>query len=232
MNWADDSINFKECLGNEYWSLLIKNNHNILQSTEDKLNLEISRAKRCNEYVFPNKNDVFKVFNLCNLDKIKVVILGQDVYHSDEKQANGIAFSVNQNIQFPPSLKNIYKELLRVYPGTKVNGDLTDWVRAGVFLLNCSLTVIKRKPGSHMDIWSDFTDIVISEISRQKNGIVFCLWGKWSEKKEHLIDKQNGHIILKCSHPSPLSAYKTDSPFIGSNIFKHINENLDEPISW
>lgn len=219
-------INFKDLIPDEYYNLL---DQKIIKETEIKFNNELIKT---NLNIFPKSDNIFRIFKECKLNQIRVVILGQDVYHSNENQANGIAFSVNDGIPLPPSLKNIYKELLNCYPNTKVNGNLTNWVKQGVFLLNCSLTVVQARPGSHMSIWSHFTDHIIKLISEKREKIIFCLWGKFGESKEFLINKNRGHIILKCSHPSPLSAYKTNTPFIGSKIFKQINEHLDEKILW
>lgn len=229
MNWHKHSLNFKEDLNQTYLKYL---NPYILLETENLLNIEISRANENKECIFPKPHDTFRIFKECELMNIRVVILGQDVYHSSPDQANGIAFSVNNGTRFPPSLKNIHKELLSCYPQTEIQGDLSHWVKSGVFLLNCSLTVLQGKPGSHINIWKNFTDDVIKVINEYGNpGIVFCLWGKFGETKEHLIDNSR-HTILKCSHPSPLSAYKTKSPFIGSQIFTKINEHLENPILW
>lgn len=229
MNWNKSYLDFKEELNPIYLNYL---NEEIVLETENSLNIEISRAEAKNECIFPKPCDVFRIFKQCDLNNIRVVILGQDVYHSSSDQANGIAFSVNDGVKYPPSLKNIHKELLTCYPDTKIQGDLSHWVENGVFLLNCSLTVLQGKPGSHIHIWKNFTDDVIKVINEHGNqGIVFCLWGKFGESKEHLIDHSR-HIVLKCSHPSPLSAYKTESPFIGSQIFRKINEYLENPISW
>lgn len=221
-------VNFKRELNPSYLNYL---SEEIILETEKLLNIEIDRTKNSGDHIFPKPNDIFRIFKECDLDNIRVVILGQDVYHSSPTQANGIAFSVNQGVKIPPSLKNIHKELLSCYPNTEIRGDLSDWVNNGVFLLNCSLTVLQGKPGSHMNIWKNFTDDVIRVINERRNGVVFCLWGKFGESKENLID-QTKHVVLKCSHPSPLSAYKTNSPFIGSKIFTKINEHLDIPIKW
>jgi uracil-DNA glycosylase len=178
--------------------------------------------------VFPAKReDIFRIFNECDIENVRVVIVGQDVYHNNEKQANGIAFSVNEGVTTPPSLNNIFKELKREYGQyIKTKNDLIDWVKQGVFLMNASLTVERKKPGSHMDIWEEFTNKVIEEIDK-KGDVIFCLWGKFAEKKELLI-KNDSNYILKCSHPSPFSAYKTENPFIGSDIFKKVNDKLKQ----
>jgi uracil-DNA glycosylase len=167
---------------------------------------------------------------LCYPEDIKVVILGMDPYHSNKYQANGIAFSVHDNVDIPPSLHNIFKELHNTHPScSQKNGNLSHWVKHGVFLLNSALTVLQNSPGSHMSIWTKFTDHII-DIIQKHNDIVFCLWGRFAQTKEHLINPQT-NIILKCSHPSPLSANRTDQPFIGSGMFLLINKHLADIIT-
>lgn len=202
---------------------LDKIDYSILTETIDNLeNAFVSSKKE----IYPSINDIFRIFNECSFENIKVVIIGQDPYHN-KGQANGIAFSVNNDFKIPPSLKNIYKELLRSYKkenNTILSGDLSLWVKQGVFLLNTSLTVLENKPGSHIFIWKKFTDHII-DIIQNKGNVIFCLWGKFAEEKQNLI-KNNTNIILKSSHPSPLSAYKTNNSFMGSNMFLEINNNL------
>lgn len=205
----------------EKWNNIIGDD--IIERTQERLDkIDVDE-----ELVFPAKrDDIFRIFNGCGIENIKVVIVGQDVYHNNEKQANGIAFSVNGEIKAPPSLNNIFKELKREYgEHIKTTNNLIYWVKQGVFLMNASLTVEKKKPGSHMGIWEEFTNKVIQEIDKTNDGIIFCLWGKFAEKKESLIANKKNYI-LKCSHPSPFSAYKTDNPFIGSDIFRRINDIL------
>lgn len=184
--------------------------------------------------VLPKGSDVFNAFNHTPFDKVKVVILGQDPYHG-QGQAHGLSFSVQKGITVPPSLKNIYKELAEEYPNFKIpnHGELTSWADQGVLLLNATLTVRAHEAGSHQKRgWEIFTDFVISSLSKQRNGIVFLLWGKFAQQKETLIDKDK-HFVLKAAHPSPFSAY---NGFFGCNHFKTANEiltkqRLDE-INW
>lgn len=184
-----------------------------------------------NVSVFPkNKNDVFKVFEM-DVNKIRVVLLGQDCYHANEFQANGLAFSVQKDVTIPPSLRNIFKELQNEFPERNYSfnhGDLTSWAEnEKIFLLNCSLTVEKSKPGSHMNIWKDFTDGVIKYIDEHNKNCVFILLGKFSESKKSLItNKEN---ILIAPHPSPFSAR---TGFFDSNIFKKTEEILKYEINW
>ena len=183
--------------------------------------------------IYPQKENIFKVFDLCNLDDIKVVILGQDPYHQPN-QANGLAFSVNENLKHPRSLRNIFKEVSRdcncEYPSS---GDLTPWAKQGVFLLNTILTVTKSSPSSHKNKgWETFTDRVIQHIDKKRTNIVFMLWGKYAQSKENLLSK-NKHLILKSSHPSPFSARIS---FNGCGHFSKANNYLIEngltPIDW
>ena len=183
--------------------------------------------------VFPSYENIFKAFNLVKPSKIKVVIIGQDPYHG-VGQANGLAFSVSSDVKIPPSLKNIYKELVDdigcKYPKS---GNLEQWEKEGVLLLNTVLTVEKGSPNSHKDFgWQRFTDVVIKKLSDDKEHLVFILWGAPAQKKEMLIDTQR-HLVLKSVHPSPLSAYRG---FFGSKVFSKTNEYLiphkKKPICW
>lgn len=184
--------------------------------------------------IYPSADNVFKAFDLTPLDKVKVVILGQDPYHGPH-QAHGLAFSVNEGIAFPPSLQNIFKELETDIEDFQIpmHGDLTPWAEQGVFLLNTVLTVQKGLANSHADWgWEQFTDEVIATLNNQREHIVFMLWGAHAQKKGRVIDKQK-HLVLTSPHPSPLSAYRG---FFGSRHFSKANQYLLEhglePIDW
>lgn len=183
--------------------------------------------------VFPPPQLIFNAFNLTPFDKVKVVILGQDPYHNIG-QAHGLAFSVPNNIQKPPSLQNIFKELNNDLGLTiPTNGNLEKWAKEGVLLLNASLTVRAHNAASHAKIgWQQFTDAAIKALSEQRNNIVFILWGNYAIAKENLID-HNKHLILKTVHPSPLSASRG---FFGCRHFSKTNEYLTKngitPIDW
>ena len=174
--------------------------------------------------IFPPPKLIFNAFNLTPLDKVKVVILGQDPYHGPG-QAHGLSFSVPENIKPPPSLLNIYKELqddLKKEVNYN-NGNLDKWAKQGVFLLNTTLTVEKSKPLSHQKFgWDIFTDKVISVISNELENIVFILWGSFAQSKKEIIDS-NKHLILSAPHPSPLSAHRG---FFGSKPFSKTNTFL------
>jgi uracil-DNA glycosylase len=206
----------------------------ILLETEAKFNNEIVQSKSDFTLIYPKKDELFNIFWKCPIENIRVVIIGQDPYHNNINQANGIAFSVSDG-NLPPSLKNIFKELKKCYPDIdRKNGDLEDWVEQGVFLLNTSLTVNKGMPASHIHVWEKFTDHIIDTIQNRGN-IIFCIWGKFAESKINLI-KNTSNIILKSSHPSPFSALKTDIPFIGSEVFLKIDYYLEKlgysKINW
>jgi uracil-DNA glycosylase len=174
--------------------------------------------------IFPRRKDLFSAFNLCPLEKIKVVILGQDPYHGDN-QAHGLAFSVQPGIDIPPSLRNIYKEINSDYDVDHKfpNGCLSSWAEQGVLLLNTVLTVKKSSAGSHKGYgWEVFTDNAISLISSQDRPIVFMLWGAFAKSKKNLITNPD-HLILEAAHPSPLSAY---NGFFGCKHFTKANEFL------
>ena len=189
-----------------------------------------------NEYTsgecFPPKEQIFRAFELTTFEDIKVVIIGQDPYHSDF-QANGLCFSVSENVKAPPSLKNIFTELNNDLGIQRTKTELNDWAKQGVLLLNATLSVRAHSPNSHKDLgWEKFTDFVIKEISESRENIVFVLWGAFAQKKEELIDSSK-HFILKSAHPSPFSVYRG---FYGSKPFSKINEYLEsknlKPISW
>ena len=183
--------------------------------------------------VFPPGKQIFKAFDSCSLNNVKVVIIGQDPYHG-VGQANGLCFSVNDGVQIPPSLLNIYKEINREY-GTPIplSGNLQRWAEQGVLLLNATLTVEAHKAGSHQNKgWETFTDAAIQAVANTKEHIVFMLWGSYAQKKGAFIDPLK-HCILTSPHPSPLSAHRG---FIGNGHFMKANQYLVEheitPIKW
>ncbi len=182
--------------------------------------------------VYPPGKLIFSAFNHTPFDKVKVVIIGQDPYHGPG-QANGLCFSVSDEVKKPPSLVNIFKEL-QTDLGIPIprSGNLEPWANQGVLLLNATLTVRANHPGSHQKKgWEQFTDAVIKKISEQKKGIVFILWGKYAQTKEELINTDK-HFILKAAHPSPLAGGK----FFGCKHFSKTNKllehNLILPIDW
>jgi len=183
---------------------------------------------------FPPGNMIFNAFNLCPFDKVKVVIIGQDPYH-EQGQAHGLSFSVNDGIQFPPSLINIFKEI-EMDLGTPMpsTGNLTRWAEQGVLLLNATLTVRAHQAASHQRKgWEEFTDAAIKALNADSNHLVFILWGGYARSKSSLIDAGR-HLILQSVHPSPLSANR--GGWFGNHHFSRCNEYLTqngiEPIKW
>lgn len=173
--------------------------------------------------IFPRGNHIFNAFNSTPFDRVKVVILGQDPYHG-EGQAHGLSFSVQHGIKLPPSLQNIFKELVDDI-GCKfpASGDLSPWASEGVLLLNTLLTVRSGEPFSHKERgWERFTDQVIRTLSEKRENIVFILWGAPAQKKASLIDARK-HLILRAPHPSPLSSYRG---FFGSKPFSQTNDYM------
>ncbi len=183
--------------------------------------------------VFPAGRNIFRAFDKCPLDNLKAVIIGQDPYHGDG-QANGLCFSVNDGIPFPPSLRNIFQEI-QTELGTPVprSGNLDRWAEQGVLLLNAVLTVRAHEAASHAGYgWEQFTDAVVAAINRHKTGIVYMLWGSYAQKKGAMVDPSR-NCILKSPHPSPLSAH---SGFFGNNHFTAANQYLTShditPVVW
>ena len=180
--------------------------------------------------VLPEPKNFFRAFDLCELNKVKVVIIGQDPYHTPGVP-NGLAFSVNKNQKLPPSLINIFREIESDLGIKNYIGDLSAWSRQGVLLLNTCLSVCAGLPASHSNIgWENFTNAAIEEIQKKKN-IIFLLWGKHAQQKKAFIKEDN--FILEAAHPSPLSA---NNGFFGCNHFSKTNNLLtslgSDPIDW
>ena len=217
---------------NNNWKEFFEQNKKELVQIEEKINTKKEASKDLK--VFPPKEQIFNAFNLCDLDKIKVVIIGQDCYHG-VNQANGLCFSVNKGINHPPSLINIFKEIKSDlgHEFKEKNGDLSTWAKQGVMLLNATLTVREGQAGSHQNRgWEIFTNKIIELISNEKENIVFILWGKYAQNKCVIIDERK-HLTIKSPHPSPFSAQKG---FFGSQPFSKTNEYLlnknIKPIDW
>ena len=190
-----------------------------------------------NEYrttvVYPPGKLIFNAFNLCPFDNVKVVIIGQDPYHGPG-QAHGLCFSVQDGVDYPPSLRNIFKEIQSDI-GTPVpaSGDLTRWAKQGVLLLNATLTVRANMAGSHQRRgWETFTDAVINAVATEKQNVVYILWGSYAQQKAAMVDRAN-NLVLESVHPSPLSASRG---FFGNHHFSRANQYLIEhgktPIEW
>jgi uracil-DNA glycosylase len=209
----------------------------VLQTEFDKPYFELLtdfvrhayRTTQC----FPPAGQIFRAFDLCPFDKVRVVIIGQDPYH-DVNQAHGLCFSVQDGISVPPSLVNIYKELNRdLGKPIPTSGNLTHWAEQGVLLLNATLTVEAHKAGSHQGKgWEELTDAAIMALNEKREKIVFMLWGSYAQRKGKYIDRRK-HLVLEAVHPSPLSAYRG---FIGCGHFSQANNYLVQqglmPIAW
>lgn len=202
---------------NSDWQLLLKDELDKEYFVEL---LSFIESEYKTKKIFPKQEDVFRAFNITAVDKVKVVILGQDPYHG-QNQANGLAFSVYKGCVIPPSLRNIFKELEDdVGCAVPSYGDLTKWAEDGVLLINSVLSVVESKPNSHQNIgWEKFTDCVVRTMSIMFENIVFILWGNSSQKKASFID-ENKHLVLRAPHPSPLSCYRG---FFGSKPFSKTN---------
>lgn len=205
----------------------------IFESPGFRQTAEFARAQYATREVYPPAAKIFAAFDSCPFDKVKVVILGQDPYHGPG-QANGLCFSVNPGVRMPPSLVNIFKEVSAdTGAPMPADGDLSRWARQGVLLLNATLTVEANRAGSHQGQgWEQFTDEVISRLSRDRDHLVFILWGSYAIRKSALIDPTR-HLVLTSPHPSPLSAHRG---FFGNHHFSRANAYLaaagETTVAW
>jgi len=199
-----------------------------------KILTEFVKAEYSHAIVYPAPKNIFRAFELCPFNKVKVVILGQDPYHG-AGQANGLSFAVGEQVALPPSLQNIFKELENDLgqPLVHKTGDLERWAKQGVLLLNATLTVRAKTAGSHQGKgWELFTDAVIKALSDKREHLVFILWGNYAKAKGAHIDRFK-HDVIESAHPSPFSAH---NGFFGSKPFSKANEYLSKngetPIDW
>ena len=185
--------------------------------------VDFIKAEYASRQIFPAARNIFRAFEKCPLDKLKVVIIGQDPYHGNG-QANGLCFSVNDGVDFPPSLRNIFKEVSDdVGKPIPASGYLDRWAEQGVLMLNAVLTVRAHEAASHAGRgWEQFTDAVVRKIASEKQGVVYMLWGSYAQKKGAMVDTSK-NLVLKAVHPSPLSVYRG---FFGSRHFSKANEYL------
>ena len=215
-------------IGNEWDKVLL----DIMSSDYFKDLMERIDEEYKTKTIYPSKENLFKALVNTDYKDVKVVIVGQDPYHG-EGEAMGLSFSVNDGIKLPPSLKNIYKELFEDLGVTRLSGDLTDWTKQGVLLLNSTLTVVKDSPASHAKLgWDKFTDEIIKKVNEKDTPVVFILWGNFAKTKKELITNPK-HLIIESNHPSPFSARKG---FFGSKPFSKTNEFLKKnnikEINW
>lgn len=206
----------------------------LLSPKMDELKAFLVEEKRADKTIYPPNHLIFNALNTTPLDRVKVVILGQDPYHGPN-QAHGLSFSVQKGVALPPSLRNIFHELhADVGVERPKHGDLTHWAEQGVLLLNAVLTVEAGQPTSHQKRgWEEFTDHVIDVLNEQREHIVFILWGAYAQRKGQRIN-QDKHLVLKAAHPSPLAANR--GGFFGCKVFSKSNNYLKqhgiEPIDW
>lgn len=209
--------------------------HEFQQSYMQQLREFLAKEKRTGKTIYPKGNEFFNALDSTPFNQVKVVILGQDPYHGPG-QAHGLCFSVQPGIELPPSLRNIYKEItddLAESEGSFTSGCLSGWAKQGVLLLNSVLTVEKGRAASHQGKgWEHFTDRIIELLSSQRESLVFLLWGSYAQQKGTVIDSAK-HLVLKSSHPSPLSAQRG---FFGNRHFSKCNDYLvskgKDPIDW
>ena len=212
----------------------------VLSKSRDKLVAFLEAEEAAGRTVFPPAADLFSFMHSCPLDKVQVVIVGQDPYHGPG-QAHGMCFSVRKGVQVPPSLRNMLKEaeqdqaLVPRITGSASHGNLSSWSSQGVLLLNTCLTVRKAEPLSHKGRgWEDFTDQVIRQCTK-RTGVVYLCWGKEAQNKCARVNR-SANLVVSTSHPSPLGAYKTAAPFMGSGCFSQCNKWLEgkgkSPIDW
>ncbi len=226
MNTSSDIIKLDES-----WKELVSSEFN--KDYMRNLKAFLKQQKQLNKTIFPRGNEYFQALDLAPVDKVKVVILGQDPYHGPG-QAHGLCFSVKPGVAIPPSLKNIYKEMkqdLGIEQPT--HGCLIPWAQQGVLLLNSVLTVEQHKAGSHQSRgWELFTDQIIHALNKAHDNLVFLLWGSYAQKKGAMIDRDR-HLVLQSPHPSPLSAHRG---FFGNGHFSQTNDYLAQngksSINW
>lgn len=206
----------------------------LLSPKMDELRAFLVEEKKADKIIYPPNHLIFNALNTTPLDRVKVVILGQDPYHGPN-QAHGLSFSVQKGVALPPSLRNIFHELhADLGVERPKHGDLTHWAEQGVLLLNAVLTVEAGQPTSHQKRgWEEFTDQVIDVLNEQREHIVFILWGAYAQRKGQRIN-QDKHLVLKAAHPSPLAANR--GGFFGCKVFSKSNNYLKqhgiEPIDW
>ena len=223
------NVKLADSLNND-WKMVLNSSLSAIYFQELILFLDTEIATH---EIFPPAKFIFSAFQHSSFQKTKVVIIGQDPYHG-VGQAQGLSFSVPKNFPLPPSLRNIYKELFNDLKLIRLSGDLSPWANQGVLLLNTVLTVRSGEPGSHAKKgWEKFTEEVISQLSQQKEAVVFVLWGAYAQKLAKHIDSQK-HFVIQAAHPSPLSANR--GGFFCTKPFSKINEYLvetgQEAIDW
>ncbi len=229
MTMANEVLKIQDLLQND-WKSVLKSTFESEKFTV--LSEKVLQAYR-NEVVFPPLSQLFEAFNQCSFENTRVILLGQDPYHG-MGQAHGLSFSVPNSIPLPPSLKNIYKELFNDLGLMRASGDLSDWAKQGVLLLNTSLTVRAGEAGSHASFpWPVFTKAVLNALNTQDKPLVFLLWGNHAQQFASMIDETK-HAVIKSAHPSPLAANR--GGWFGTKPFSKTNDFLISrgmlPIRW
>lgn len=215
----------KKNIKNNWKNIIIE----YLETYKNNINNAIKEDLNNNIEVYPKpSNLIFRAFNLCDIKTTKVVIIGLSVYHNNEEQANGLCFSVNNNVKRPPSLTRIFNSLKKDY-GIRSNNNLDDWASQGVLLLNRALTVQKNKPLSHYKLWYKFTLDIIKYINKNCNNIVFLLWGAKAQDVIKYLDNSK-HCILTARHPSPLARGVFDGKFVECNDY--LQKKKKKLIKW
>lgn len=217
------------------WKALLKSEFD--KSYMQNLRAFLTAEKRAGKHIFPPGGEIFAALDSTPLDKVKVVIIGQDPYHGSG-QAHGLCFSVRSGVKIPPSLVNIFKEIVAEHPEEArrfdgQHGCLESWASQGVLLLNAVLSVEQGRAGSHQGRgWETFTDAIVGRLNEERENLVFLLWGSYAQKKGAQLDRQR-HCVLSSPHPSPLSAHRG---FFGCNHFREANIYLEQhgmaPIDW
>jgi uracil-DNA glycosylase len=217
----NNTLKLQDLLQND-WKIVLK--YMIDSDNFKRLTSNVETAYQA-ETVYPPFNLIFEAFNLCSYQQTRVVIIGQDPYHGFG-QAHGLSFSVLHGCTFPPSLKNILKELFNDLGVMRASGDLSDWASQGVLLLNSALTVRAGEPGSHASLgWNEFSKEVLRVLNKKDEPLVFLLWGNFAQQFASMIDDSK-HLVIKTAHPSPLSANR--GGWFGTKSFSRTNSHLKE----
>ena len=218
-------MNIKEQVG-EWYNILDP----IFKSEYFRKLTDQHRQNITNRIVYPKRGKTFRAFQMCPLESLKVVILGQDPYH--DGSATGLAFANDNAGRISPSLRNIIQAVKNDFGDVAVNPNLESWAKQGVLLLNTALTVQKARPGSHIDLWMPFTRDIITSLSVYKPDLIWVLWGKKAQDYEKHIMYPSGHTILKAPHPAAESYSGGKAGFFTCGHFKKINDKLEKPIEW
>lgn len=220
-----ESLNIEDIPIRQSWKPIFEK---LFENEEISTDLNNFAENEKNKTIYPSKYKIFNAFNACSFNKLKIIIIGQDPYHSMPNQAQGFSFLVPDELVKPPSLQNILGEIkgdlyAKEEKENEKQPNLASLIPQGVLMMNCSLTVREKEAGSHMKYWQNFTNELIKEISDNKEGLIFMLWGRFAQSKEYFINKDKHHHILTAGHPSPLNRNGT---FNGCKHFSEANKIL------